>query len=279
MYQPVNQTSTSTGMTTSQYQDSSQSPNYLYHQSHKQQYSKYQDTISSNQCSPKLNQLSVTVPSNSINPSQYQSPANLSSNNQMNGGILSPNQFQQLLQVITTQNHPKQYITTDCQTSPTNETSQQMFNFSKFSEQLTISPNIISRQQSPKLNINSQNNSLIQIVKSNASSQTDLKEKPHENKEVNTDPIRHPSMVSASTNTLPPPPPPAPLPPPPPPPQPAPKKTRNQAINVNLYEETVVKNEKHFEEKVSKNKDKIFFKIRFLILKLFVNCLELSIKR
>jgi hypothetical protein len=251
MYQPLNTNSTTTGMTSSQYQDSSQSPNYLYHQSNKQpQYPKYQDTISSNQCSPKLNQLSVTVPSNSINPSQYQSPATASTSNQMSGGILSPNQFQQLLQVITTQNQTKQYITTDSQTSPTNETAQN-FNFSKYNEQLTISPSLLSRQQSPKLNVNSQNNSLIQIVKSNASSQTDLKEKPHENKEVNTDPIKHPSMVSASTNTLPPPPP-APLlpPPPPPPPQPAPKKTRNQAINVNLYEETVVKNEKHFEEKV-----------------------------
>jgi hypothetical protein len=252
MYQPLNSTTTTNAMTSSQYQDSSQSPNYLYHQSLKQQqFSKYQDTISSNQCSPKLNQLSVTVPSNSINPSQYQSPATGSSNNQMSGGILSPNQFQQLLQVITTQNQTKQYITTDCQTSPTNETAQTL-NFSKYTEQLTISPNLNSRHQSPKSNLNNQNNSLIQIVKSNASSQTDLKEKPHENKEVNTDPIKHPSMVSASTNTLPPPPStPLPPPPPPPPPQPTPKKTRNQAINVNLYEETVAKNEKHFEEKVS----------------------------
>jgi hypothetical protein len=254
-------------MTSSQIQEQS-SPNYLnyYNTTNRQSSKILSDT--SNQCSPTLtnklnnsnlsNQLTVNVPSNSINSSQFQSPANNNnSSNQMmsgGGGILSPNQFQQLLQVITSQNQPKQFITTDCQTSPTDENIN-------YSNMLSISTNnqyTNSRQQSPSLigNYRQQTNtSLIQIAKSNACSQTDLKlveEKPHANKEVNTDPIKHPSLVSTSTNTLPPPPTPLPQPPPPPPSQPpVAKKTRNQAINVNLYEETVAKNVKHYEEKVS----------------------------
>lgn len=254
MYQPMNQPNSSVTMGNSNIScglnqhsrsqspqapllqvNSQPSPQMTSTQSHHHHHHHQQSQSHQASPVPQSQLLSISIPQTGSLPTTFISPSIISP---------VPTHLAQL-QLITLAG--KQSVTVECQTSPTGLSDTNILSKFDAAKKQQLQQSLLEQHQ---LQLQQQQQQLQQqqyqqqqqllneikstfiIPKINASSQTDIQKKLQENKEVNTDPIDYKSFIPKPQQTI----------------QIATqatmttitKSTKNQAVNVNLYQEKTV---------------------------------------